>query len=458
MIRKNIVFAVLLLLMWINAYSQDNFEVVIDTNGGRIDWSDVNNRIAIDRKGDDGFYNIYTMNPDTSNILCLTCDTTIAPKHHSGNPSWYPSGEYILFQAESDSTTEEWQHNISTPGRGRYNDVWVMDSAGTTFINLTNIPYNPSPTSAVLHPQFSHDGTKICWAQRIGDSGPKGQWRIKVADFVENSGSPYIENIQTYHPLGGNNFYETHAFSQNGEEILYSATLHNREFHTLEVYTFNILTEVFTNLTNYPGVWDEHAHYNKTEDKIVWMSSNGYTIDTTDFSTLRTEWWIMNTDGTNKQQISHFNDSGYPEYIPDDVAAGDIAFSPDSSKFFGYIITETSNGGTGINVLADLDKISSIKNVVLTHNFRLEQNYPNPFDVSTEISYELNEPGKVRLSIYNILGERIKTLINTKQSVGCFSVEWDGTDNQGAKAPSGIYIYQLRSNLYNQNRKMVLIR
>ncbi len=89
----------------------------------------------------------------------------------------------------------------------------MTDSSGTILINLTNIPYQSLPHYGVLHPHFSKDGTKILWAEMIANNGPHGEWRIKVADFNENSGNPFINNVQTYHPLAGINFYETHGFS-----------------------------------------------------------------------------------------------------------------------------------------------------------------------------------------------------------------------------------------------------
>jgi len=411
-----IILIILFSIIINDCYSQ-NYTTIIPSNGGRVDWSDINNRIAIDRKGIDDFYDIYTMNEDTSNIICLTCDTTIAPKNHCGNPSWHPSGQYILFQAESENTVSQAQHNIATPGRGRYNNVWVMDSSGTIFINLTQIPYQTSPQYGVLHPQFSYDGNKICWAEMISNNGPQGEWRIKIASFHENSGSPYIDSIQTYNPLGGLNFYETHGFSHNGNHVLFSATLNDQTFHTLDIYTYDTLTHILTNLSNFIDIWDEHAHYNKTGDKIIWMSSYGYPIDTTDFSTLQTEWWIMDSDGSNKQQISHYNNPAYPEYIPNFVAPGDIAFSPDGLRFLGYIITETVGGGSGINAICTLDTLT---NIVTQNNLEDICIYPIPANTqlniilpSQEKYSQFSESFNFKYYLTNIQGMIVKT--------GCFS-------------------------------------
>ena len=438
--KLNILIIILSLLVISEVYSQ-NYEIVIPLNGGRIDWSDTNNKIAIDRKGIDGFYEIYTMNPDTSNLQCLTCVGLPANNRHAGNPSWHPSGEYILFQMEDVNTTMQWQHNIATPGRGRYNNVWVMDSAGTTFIKLTNIPYQFSPNYGVLHPHFSKDGTKIVWAEMIADNGPDGEWRIKVADFNENSGNPFINNIQTYHPLAGINFYETHGFSQSGDEILFSATLSNSTYHTLEIYTYNMTTTVLTNLTNLPDVWDEHAQYNKTEDKIVWMSSFGFMLDSTNWASARTEWWIMDIDGANKQQLSHFNTQGYPEYMPDTVAAADIAFSPDGSKFFGYVITDVGAITTGKNVLADLSAILSVENNFDNKSIII---YPNP--VIDKLSIKSNQFKIKEITIYNLSGQKIYYKNNLNNNYIVINLH---------DISNGIYILEIMNDCQIKAKKII---
>jgi len=76
----------------------------------------------------------------------------------------------------------------------------------------------------------------------------------------------------------------------------------------------------------------------------------------------------------------------------------------------------------------------------------LYQNYPNPFNPTTTISYQINQSGKVALSIYNIKGEKIKTLINEFKQTGKHAVVWNGKDNNGKTVSSGVYFYKLSIN------------
>lgn len=90
--------------------------------------------------------------------------------------------------------------------------------------------------------------------------------------------------------------------------------------------------------------------------------------------------------------------------------------------------------------------------------FQLFQNYPNPFNPTTTISYQLPVSSEVELRIYNLLGQRIRTLANTKQPIGTYQTEWDGRDDAGREVASGVYIYQLKTADYTGSRKLLLMK
>ncbi|RMG20289.1 MAG: T9SS C-terminal target domain-containing protein [Methanobacteriota archaeon] len=104
--------------------------------------------------------------------------------------------------------------------------------------------------------------------------------------------------------------------------------------------------------------------------------------------------------------------------------------------------------------------LTGIKNnyVNKAQKYHLYQNYPNPFNPTTTISYDLPKAGQVKLTIYNMLGQKIKSLINHRQLPGQYSVTWDGKDDLGNEVPSGIYLYQLQVGNSIQAKKMILTR
>jgi uncharacterized protein (TIGR02145 family) len=89
--------------------------------------------------------------------------------------------------------------------------------------------------------------------------------------------------------------------------------------------------------------------------------------------------------------------------------------------------------------------------------FNLLQNYPNPFNPSTVIGYELSHPSVVRIDIYNVLGRKVRTLVDGFQNMGSSQVIWDATDDGGQGVPAGVYIYSLKAASIRINRKMLLI-
>lgn len=91
-------------------------------------------------------------------------------------------------------------------------------------------------------------------------------------------------------------------------------------------------------------------------------------------------------------------------------------------------------------------------------HYGLGQNMPNPFNPSTTIGYQLPESGQVRLSIYNLLGQEIRTLVNEPMEAGYYTAVWDGKDDGGRQVASGIYIYRMQSGKFVDARRMMLLK
>ena len=87
----------------------------------------------------------------------------------------------------------------------------------------------------------------------------------------------------------------------------------------------------------------------------------------------------------------------------------------------------------------------------------LDQNYPNPFSESTTIPFELSESKHIDVIILDFSGSQVKTLVNRTYSKGKYSVEWDGTNENGMKLPGGTYFYVLKANNVQLCKKMILL-
>jgi Leucine-rich repeat (LRR) protein len=90
--------------------------------------------------------------------------------------------------------------------------------------------------------------------------------------------------------------------------------------------------------------------------------------------------------------------------------------------------------------------------------FRLSQNYPNPFNPVTTLQYNLPEDGLVNITVYDMLGNVVNNLVNTYQSPGYKSVQWNATDNKGQPVSAGVYLYSIESGDFRQTKKMILLK
>jgi hypothetical protein len=94
----------------------------------------------------------------------------------------------------------------------------------------------------------------------------------------------------------------------------------------------------------------------------------------------------------------------------------------------------------------------------LPAEFSLSNNYPNPFNPETRIGYSIPKACQVKLEVFNILGQRIRTLVDENQTAGKKEVTWDGRDENRNEVASGVYFYKLQAGDFAQTKKMVLIR
>jgi hypothetical protein len=94
----------------------------------------------------------------------------------------------------------------------------------------------------------------------------------------------------------------------------------------------------------------------------------------------------------------------------------------------------------------------------LPKKFALYPNYPNPFNPSTTIRFDLPKAGNVRLTVYNILGQEVRQLVNGRMEAGRRQVTWDGTNRRGTRVSSGVYICRIVYGDQIKSRKMMVLK
>ncbi|GAB4340350.1 MAG: hypothetical protein Kow0037_26140 [Calditrichia bacterium] len=179
--------------------------------------------------------------------------------------------------------------------------------------------------------------------------------------------------------------------------------------------------------------------------------------DTTMFGT--TDLFVDNITSVGGDYLfEHTGPSGYSgHYMGNSVFrvvfstlewAGFVDATPPSTKkdFLMEVVTWLR----GVTNLGDLGEVPTV--------FDLKQNYPNPFNPTTSIKYQVPQNVDVRLEVFNILGQRVKTLVNRKMDPGYYEVVWDGTNDFGAKVASGLYIYRIQAGDFVKSHKMILMK
>ena len=88
----------------------------------------------------------------------------------------------------------------------------------------------------------------------------------------------------------------------------------------------------------------------------------------------------------------------------------------------------------------------------------LHQNYPNPFNPITNMRYDLPNEAFVNITIYDMFGNTVKTLVDKKKSSGFKSVQWDAKNNQGQPVSAGVYVYTIEAGKYRKAKNMIILK
>jgi hypothetical protein len=195
-----------------------------------------------------------------------------------------------------------------------------------------------------------------------------------------------------------------------------------------------------------------------TTERITVQLKNSGTIYKSNFEltyAIQGPFSISVTESTGSLIIPVGQTVAYTFAAPVDLsAAGTYTITvsaevPNDSNTGNNVLSKTISGTTAIG-----DEPGDL----LPSEFALYQNYPNPFNPSTMIGFQLPVAGEIRLAIYNMNGQLVRTLANGKYAAGNHTLLWDGTDGSGARVASGVYLYVIRAGGFVAQKKLVLMQ
>ena len=174
--------------------------------------------------------------------------------------------------------------------------------------------------------------------------------------------------------------------------------------------------------------------------------------------------WLVNGDTDNRLDVTDQLDWELDQWQVIEVGLDELAFdgSIESLRFIGslrgtfylddiYLVAAQPSGG--ITAVREEGNQSAAPRA-----FALEPNYPNPFNSSTTIGYRLEEPGRVHLEVFDVQGQRVKTLAEGYAGPGVYQVEWDGADASGKPVATGVYLVRLQKGTASLVHKMLLLK
>jgi len=262
-----------------------------------------------------------------------------------------------------------------------------------------------------------------------GGYGANWTWTV-----FENDNNPSIE-IMTNPNIGGINSSATVAMFtalQAGQPFAGCESLHGADIGSFSFDSTNCIIKimVWKDVISDVGIkFADATSAAQPEIKVANTLINQWEELTFDFSSRIGVFPVV------KDQIIIFLDFELAGRTQDNICYFDnVSFSP--SSFVG------------------IDN----KNEILPQEITLEQNFPNPFNPITSLSYDLPEDLFVSIIIYDMLGNVINNLVNANQSSGYKSIQWNATNNQGEPVSAGVYLYSIEAGEFRQTKKMILLK
>jgi TolB protein len=337
------------------------------------------------------------------------------------HPDWSPDGTKIAVASQINQSTYS---------------IRIMNADGSNIVRLTN-------TAGVIdvEPNWSPDGGKIAFGRMYpSQNGRRELWMMNSDGSNQHSLGILMEDAAEWSP--------------DGKKLVYAVS----SSQTQDLYTCNVDGSNVRQVTNLKqeslqGCWMPDGQ------SIVFNSTKGI--------------FMMNNDGTEIRQLMNTIEGVWKAMpSPDGSKIAFCSCPPglvDHWEIYVMNVDGTSisrltyTSGTDTSVDPDWRPLKSTteiqdKGVSLPVDMTLYQNYPNPFNPSTTIRYELQRGSAVKLEVYNVLGNKVKVLVNEMQLSGIHSVVWDGSDHSGQKVASGIYFIRLSQEGKYQMKKALFLK
>jgi len=349
--------------------------------------------------------------------------------------------------------------------------MWGLTSQGTMVSNFTNNNY--TYTSRAIPALWCGAWTDV---QSITYNGSSTQYAVLPTIFEyyrKDKSMPANECVYVTKYLTslwlpsfdadyGENYWPTfHSVGNNDKDVATQAQLvmDNSHPHFLWVYLADV------DHAGHLGVWSGYTKAIYSADSIVGLLWDKLQADP--FYKDLTNLIVTNDHGRHDDTHGGFQGHGCScdgcrqiEFLAvgpsfkQNYVSSQSRILPDMAVTASYILGVNPSKSTG-TVMYEILSSNGVNQE--TETLTLNSSFPNPFSTRTTIQYFLNKPGFVNLDIYSITGEKIRVLVNETQNYGLQTTDWNATNSQGQRVPSGIYFYRLQSGSQIKTGKLILM-
>ena len=357
--------------------------------------------------------------------------------------------------------------------------VFVIVNAGQAQISFPNSGTLPSPGSA-LNSWLADDIAESMYNHLTATDGGSQTWGVTTVDFIQENTGTVIEAFSA--PQIGSfpdaNFIVRTINLATEEDTVWSYT----EWLPMEVTEWGTAVrssragEVLfkydesTPLYPFPMAFNDEWTTEREGTREFTPQFVENVFDTITYAV--DGWGTITYEGNTVDclRLSFVKRTTTQQVINGTPMPGSTV-ETEGAEFFGedfeFLVSVNKSGPSGFEsysasafggFVGSATDVSEINPGQLPEGFDLSQNYPNPFNPVTEIEFSLPKSTDVRLTIYNMLGQRVTTLVDQYLDAGFYSVDWDGSNDAGSPVSSGVYFYRLSVGEFSEARKMLLLK
>jgi len=337
---------------------------------------------------------------------------------------------------------------------------------------------NPSQNSNVWITATVSNATSVKMAYR--SSSNNAFEKMEMLDDGNNNDGSASDDIYGVSVPTGTNGFQYYIYAENDDAAAFSPQRAAYEFYTLTVSGNLVINEFMasneTNVSDQDGEFDDWIELFNNTDEAIPLAGYFLSDDSDDLaswtfpdtSIAANSFLIVWADKDEEQTGLHANfklsASGETIFLcnQDTITLDEVSFGGQTDDI------STGRIPNGIGAFVQMSPtFSAVNSETATgidddeftvESFSLSQNYPNPFNPTTTIQFSIPSQVKVELNIYDLMGKKVKTLVNSNYSAGNYDAVWNGTNENGLMVSSGIYFYQIKAGNQIAVKKMSFMK